>query len=202
MKRLKFKIFLGERDKILAKCSSSDIYVEYCGYLGKKYNSNLSAEEIFKLRREISNKFKLEIDYKENADKLLKQLKEKGFKLVLATTTTKSQLDIYRFENKNIISKANFDDIFDAKFCKEDVTEKKPNPEVHKKIMQLFNVKPEECLILEDSLIGTQAGSNAGIDVAVMYDKYSDGDREKINELAKYQFNNFNEIIKIIKEEM
>lgn len=35
-----------------------------------------------------------------------------------------------------------------------------------------------------------------------MYDKYSDSDREEINKLSQYQFNNFEEIINKVKEEL
>ncbi len=77
--------------------------------------------------------------------------------------------------------------------------EKKPSPEVHNKIMQLLSVSPSECLIIEDSLIGIQAAKNIGIEVAVMYDKYSDCDREEINKIAQYQFKNFDEILNYIR---
>ena len=86
--------------------------------------------------------------------------------------------------------------MFDIVLSKEDVKEKKPSPEIHNKLMKILGVKPNDCLIIEDSLIGVQAGKNAGIEVAVMYDKYSDEDREKIDRIADYSFSSFNEIIK------
>lgn len=187
------------RGEMLSKNKSKDIYLEYCGYLGKKYNSSLSSEEILSLRRQISSEYvKTQIDYKPNADTLLHLLKQKGYTLVLATTTTNVQLNAYRNENLNIKRKANIDDIFEVVLSKDDVNEKKPNPEVHNKILKIFNVKQDECLIIEDSLIGVQAAVNAGIDVAVVYDKYSDENRKVINELSQYQFNNFEEIIKAL----
>ena len=140
-----------------------------------------------------------QIDYKPNADILLHLLKRKGYILALATNI---QLDIYRTENHNIKQKVDIDKIFNLILTQDDVIEKKPSPEVHNKILQKFNVKPEECLIIEDSLIGVQAGINAGIDVAVIYDQYSDSDREKINRLAQYKFNNFSELINLLQDEL
>ena len=187
------------RGEILASSNSKDIYLEYCDYLGKKYNSSLSKEEILSLRRQISDEYvKTQIDYKPNADTLLHLLKHKGYTLALATTTTNVQLNAYRNDNLNIKRKANIDDIFDVVLSKDDVSEKKPNPEVHNKILKILNVNKDECLIIEDSLIGVQAAVNAGIDVAVIYDKYSDDNREQINKLSQYQFNNFDEIIKTL----
>lgn len=191
------------RDSILAQCKSEDIYLEYCDYLKQKYNSSMVARDILDLRWKISDEYiKEQIDYKPNADVLLHLLKENGYILALATTTTNIQLNAYRNINKNIIQKANIDETFDIVLSKEDVKEKKPSPEIHNKILQILNVKPSECLIIEDSLIGVQAGVNAGIEVAVMYDKYSDSDRKEINRLSQYQFNNFEEIINIVKDEL
>ena len=190
------------RDGILAECKSDDIYLEYCDFLRKKFDSNLSAREILDLRWDISDEYiKSKIDYKPNADKLLHLLREKGYILALATTTTNIQLNAYRNFNTNIKGKADIDEMFSLVLSKEDVQEKKPSPEVHNKIMQLLGVSPSECLIIEDSLIGVQAGKNAGIEVAVMYDKYSDGDREEINKLADYRFASFDEVINQIVAE-
>ncbi len=146
------------RDGILAKCKSDDIYLEYCDFLRKKYNSDMSAKEILDLRWNISDDYiKNQIDYKPNADKLLHILKDMGYILALATTTTNIQLNAYRKFNRNIKEKANIDEMFKVILSKEDVKEKKPSPEVHNKIMQLLNVSPSDCLIIEDSLIGLQA---------------------------------------------
>lgn len=191
------------RDRVLAQCKTENIYLEYCEYLGKKYKSNLTPQEISNLRRKISDEYlKYQVDYKPNADKLLHLLKRKGYIIAIATTTTNKQLDTYRTTNQNIKQKADIDKIFDLILTQDDVTERKPNPEVHNKILQKLNVQPSECLIIEDSLIGVQAGANAGIDVAVMYDKYSDADREEINRLSQYQFKNFEEIISRLKDEI
>lgn len=191
------------RDSILAQCKSEDIYLEYCDYLRKKYKSPMTAKEILALRWQISAEYiKKQIDYKPSADNLLHLLKQKGYTLALATTTTNIQLNAYRNVNQNIKEKADIDEIFDIVLSKEDVAEKKPSPEVHNKILQVFNVKPSECLIIEDSLIGVQAAVNAGIDVAVIYDKYSDSDREAINRLSQYQFSDFEEMINRVKSEL
>ena len=81
-------------------------------------------------------------------------------------------------------------------------TKTKRNTEIYSKIINEQNVIKDECLIFEDSLIGLEAAKNAGIECAVVYDKYSDEDREKINAIADYKLNNFNEAIKKLNEEV
>ena len=128
--------------------------------------------------------------------------KEKNYILVLATTTNDHTIETYKKYNQNIISKAPLDSIFDLIYSKGAVKNLKPNPEIHYKILETLNVKPEECLIVEDSLIGIEAAINANIDFIVMYDKFSDGNREKINKVSSKTFNDFNELLETIVDEI
>lgn len=193
-----------QRDQKLKEFSKcEDTYLEYCGFLKEKYNSNMEKQDIKKLRYEIANDYlKNKIDYKKDADKFLKYLKQKGFILVIASTTNDHTIDIYKDENENIRQKANFYDMFDLIYSKGAVKELKPNPEIHIKVMNTLNVKPEECFIFEDSLIGVEAANAAKIDVAIIYDKYSDGNRKQINEKAQYKFDNFQELLNYVKNEL
>ena len=100
-----------QRDEKLKEFSTTeDMYLEYCGFLGKKYNSSLTKKEIKDLRYKIADKYLREvIDYKPNAEKVLHYLKEKGFILVLATTTNDHTIETYINDNENIKSKAPLD---------------------------------------------------------------------------------------------
>lgn len=193
-----------QRDEKLKEYSKSeDAYLEYCDFLKNKYNANISKEEIKRLRYEIAENYLREkVKYKPNAEKVLKYLKEKGFILAIATTTNEHTIEIYKKYNKNIIDKANLEDIFSIIYSKNEVKNLKPNPEVHYKILKELTLKPEECLIIEDSIIGVEAANNANIDVVAIYDKYSDCDRERINKLSQYQFKDFNEMLEYIKAEL
>ncbi len=191
-----------QRDTQLAKAKSKDIYLEYCKFLSEKYKSNLLPEEIYKLRVNIADKYRTTMKYKKDADLVLNMLKNNGFILALATTTGKISLDAYNYRNEYMMKKAKIYDIFSVIYSKEDVKNKKPDPEVHYKILEKLDVKPEECLIVEDSLIGVKAAKNAGIEVVAIYDKYSDEDRKEIMEMANYYFENFEEILNKIKEEI
>lgn len=73
--------------------------------------------------------------------------------------------------------------------------------EIIKLSLKELNVKKEECLVIEDSLIGVEAAKNADIEVCTIYDKYSDSDREEIDRLSQYQFKDFNEMLRYIKVE-
>lgn len=181
----------------------ADVYLEYCAFLKEKYKSQLSKEKIKELRYEIADNYlKTVIDYKPDAEKVLNYLKQKGFILAIATVTSQNTINIYKSENKNIINKANFNDIFSEIYSKDDVKNVKPHPEVYEKILNEFKVDPKECLIVEDSIVGVQAAKTANIESVVIYDKYSDIDRKQINELSQYQFVNFSQMLKYMQEEL
>lgn len=193
-----------QRDTKLKEYSNSqDMYLEYCGFLKEKYKSNLSKQDIKKMRYDIADEYlRNKIDYKPDAEKFLKYLKEKGFILVIASTTNDHTIEIYKNSNKNIIQKANFEDIFTLIYSKGAVKELKPNPEVHYKIMKELNVNNEDCIIIEDSLIGVEAANKANIEVVAVYDKYSDSTRNEINKLSQYQVKDFKEFLDLAKKEL
>lgn len=174
------------RDALLARFSGKENpYGEYCGALGKIYGSPLSKEDILALRHTIDKDFlRNQVDYKPGAPELIRKLHSMGKTLVIATTTKKPNILIYRTENRNIMDKAAFDDYFTAIYTREDVKAIKPSPEVHEKILHDLHKKREDCFILEDSLSGIWAARAAGIPVGAVYDRYSVDDGESIRALS------------------
>ena len=47
-----------------------------------------------------------------------------------------------------------------------------------------------------------EAANGANIEVAVIYDKYSDNNRKEIDKLSQYQFMNFSEMLDYIKQDL
>lgn len=190
-----------QRDILLRTFSKAENpYLEYCKTLGKKYHSELSAEQILKLRYDVAQDYlKNKVDYKPYADEFIRKLKEENFVLAIASTTRRDNMRIYQKQNENIMKKAAIDDYFSLVLTREDVKEMKPNPEVFLKVVEELKVKKEECLIFEDTLVGVEAAKNAGMEVVAMYDKYSDGEREEINQIANYQLDNYADAIEIMK---
>lgn len=190
---------LIERDNIFNTNNDGDIYLNYCEYLKKKYKSELSKEEILQIRRNLSKNFSKNIKYKPDADKVIKYLKKQKIKIALATVSRRETINIYINENEHIKNKCNLQEYFDLILTKDDVTLKKPNPEIYNKIIKKFNIKDlSRCIVIEDSLTGIMAAKNANLKVIAIYDKYSDKDRDKINELADYNVADFRELMECI----
>ena len=99
-----------------------------------------------------------------------------------------------------MLEQMNIAEVFDLITRKEDVKNKKPNPEIYNKIMQYYDASPSECLIFEDSYTGVLASKNAGIEVVNIYDKYADLDRDKINAITDYSIVNYRQFIDYIEK--
>ncbi|MCD8123411.1 MAG: HAD family phosphatase [Clostridiales bacterium] len=187
----------AERDEALRRfAADSNPYVSYCGFLKQRYRSRRSVEEIHALRYQIAQDY-LEhgIDYKDGADELVRRLKAAGYRLCIATTTGRNCINTFRTKNRNMIAKARLDDYFDPIYTREDAREIKPNPEIYLRIMRELGVGPSECLVFEDSLIGVEAAVRAGIEVAAVYGRYSDGDRDAICAIATYEVEDYRTLI-------
>lgn len=97
---------------------------------------------------------------------LLKFLKQNNFKIAVATSSF--------FEDINVIfSKLKLFPYFDVLVSCEDVVKKKPAPDIYLKAAKRLNIKPAECLVLEDSETGVSAGKNAGMKVIAVPNKFT-----------------------------
>lgn len=197
------KSTIGEdRDKFLAENTTGEIYLNYAEFLRTSYDLNKTKEELNALRNVISlNYLKNQIDLKPDADVLLKELKQRGYILVMATIGSRWVIDIYLNENKNILNKIDLKEIFGSNILtKDNVTNKKPHPEVYLKAIEMAKSMPQECLVVEDSLSGIQAAKNAGLSVVCLYDKYSDVDRSEILKISDYNVSGFGELYQRVRK--
>lgn len=89
---------------------------------------------------------------------LLDWLKENGFQLALASSTTRKKLQVK-------MSEAGIESYFDCVIAAEDVSAGKPDPEMFLKAAAHFEAAEDECAVIEDSVVGIEAGRRAGMTV-------------------------------------
>jgi len=94
-----------------------------------------------------------------------------------------------------ILEKVHLLSKFDAIVDGNDVSKAKPNPEVFLIAAQHLNMKPEDCIVFEDSVAGVQAANTANmISIGI-------GEKEVLHE-ADYIFSDFTEIENSFIEEL
>lgn len=202
--RIDLDLIQVQRDtKLREFAKDENPYLAYTGYLANRYGSDLTAEEVLQLRYEISTTYLREkVDYKPGAELVLQRLKAAGFILAIASTTRRKNLDVYRTTNRNVLAKAPIDEMFSLVLTREDAKEMKPHPEIYETAMRMLGVNASECLIFEDSLIGVEAAKAAGALTVAMWDRYSEKERDQINGLADYRFDNYAEVLEQLEKEL
>lgn len=171
-------------------------YLSYCLFLARHCGCSWSGEKVFQKRYEISRDFLIhKVDYKKGAPEVIQKIHGLGKTLVIATTTKRANMDIYRHLNENIRSKAPLDKYFTAIYTREDVSSIKPSPEVHEKLMADLGKTREDCFIFEDSLAGLMAARTAGIPAGLIYDRYSEKDRNRMVPLAEAWYDSWEDVL-------
>lgn len=186
---------MNDRNNFFKNNVGGDIYLNYEKYLIDKYNLKIDIDSFHKLRWEVSKRYlRTQMDFKPFAVDFLNLLKD-NYRLALATTATKDTIDCYMTENEKMSSKCNFYELFDLILTRDDVSMSKPHPEVYLKVLELMNVKSNECIVFEDSLSGVEAAKAANIDVVCIYDRYAVNDHGKMKLLTKYPFYEYKTLI-------
>ncbi len=88
----------------------------------------------------------------------LAALKAAGFHTGVATSAPRANLDL-------IMDGLEFESQMESILASEDVQLHKPNPEIYLKSADNLGVKPENCVVFEDSYSGVSAAINAGAKV-------------------------------------
>ena len=89
---------------------------------------------------------------------LLRVARETFCRTALATMS-------YRKEALHVLRSLGIEDSLDEVLTREDVQNPKPDPEIYFLAAQKLEVQPQDCLVLEDSPNGVQAGVAAGMNV-------------------------------------
>ena len=99
---------------------------------------------------------------------LMQQCRERGVRMGICTTTSRSNLDALLRAHLG----PRWADGFAVTVCGEDVQHKKPDPEVYVKAVRALGIGPLEAVAIEDAPGGLAAGRAADIPVVVTRSAY------------------------------
>ncbi len=92
----------------------------------------------------------------DGVDVLIKDLKEAGFNLSVASSSPHELIEI-------ITARLGIRTYFDFVVSGEDVENGKPHPDIFLKVAELYGCEPVSCLVVEDSKNGAKAAKAAGM---------------------------------------
>ena len=124
-------------------------------------------------------------------EELLKYLKESNYKVAVASSSNMNHII-------NNMEKTGLKKYIDEFASGAEVENGKPAPDVFLLAAERLGVKPEECLVLEDSKAGVIAGSSAGAKVIMIPDMFKPD--EVCKEKAYRIVGNLGEVISILEE--
>jgi len=124
-------------------------------------------------------------------EELLKYLKENNYKVAVASSSNMNHII-------NNMEKTGLKKYIDEFASGAEVENGKPAPDIFLLAAERLGVKPEECLVLEDSKAGVIAGSSAGAKVIMVPDMLKPD--EECKERTYRIVGNLGEVISILEE--
>ena len=123
----------------------------------KYYDESYDFFAIRTRRMELVNRYLTEngVPVKKGLRELLSYLKERDYRIVLATSTYEEYA--LRYLEQTDVRK-----YFDGYVCGDMVTKSKPDPEIYHKAAAIAGAAPDECVVLEDSFNGIEAACAGG----------------------------------------
>lgn len=94
---------------------------------------------------------------------VLLELKKRNIKIACASSSRMTYI-------KKVLDSQNLSELFDLIVTCDDFERSKPAPDIYLYCLNYFNYQANECLVVEDSEIGIQAGKSAGIRVIARKD--------------------------------
>lgn len=148
--------------------SRYDHLVTYDGLPTKKKLQMLSAERGFPQQlhafvNELKQQYTMEFVHSKCKPRFfheftLARLRAADFRLVCCSNSIRATMSL-------MLDKANLSKFLDFYLSNEDVSKPKPDPEIYTKAMSRLELKPEQCVVVEDNPHGIEAGRKAGAHV-------------------------------------
>ena len=170
-------IELDQDDKDVIKGRNS---LDYHPILAKKYT--FDAQETRKRKKKYYHQLCDQVNLFSGVEELLLTLKEKNLLVALATSSELSEANTF-------LQKFSFNHFFNLLVTFEDTTNRKPAPDIYLKAAEKLSLQPQECLVIEDSIVGVTAAKAAGMKCIAVTNTFP---KEKL-QAADYIINNLTE---------
>jgi len=132
----------------------------------------------------------------EGIEDLLLLCKKKGIKLGLASSSVREQIDaILNNLSQNNKQNINFQTIFDATVGGDEVTRKKPAPDIYHKVIKILAIDRENCIAIEDSGAGISSAKANDIACIALKNQYL---KENDSNTADLVINSIHEVVEMI----
>lgn len=124
--------------------------------------------------------------------RLLGYLKKEGFKTALATSTARERVLRY-------LKQTGIAEDFDGVVCGDMIEKSKPDPQIYLTAAESVGTAPQDCIVVEDSPAGCEAGWRAGARVVMVPDLVQPD--ERIRPMLTACVASLDEVISLLERE-
>lgn len=151
-----------------------------------EFDMNITVEEFLEYRKKayMTKVLESDIQPRENLIPLLKDLKSKGIRLAVASSS-------FQDEVQYVTKKIGVHQYFEEFVSGDQIINGKPAPDIFLRAASLLGQEPNDCIVFEDAKAGIRAGNSA--DMAVIAYKTDDTDMEELRE-AYYICKNYGQL--------
>jgi beta-phosphoglucomutase family hydrolase len=123
----------------------------------KKYGLDATFEEMFRVKEKILFELMEKgIQPTKGVVDLLLELRKRKIKLAVASSSHRKMIEY-------VLKTLKITGLFESVVGAEDIERSKPDPEIFQVSAKRLEVKPEKCLVVEDSRLGVEAAKSAGM---------------------------------------
>ena len=149
-------------DEDIDEVSKEQTNIESVKYINEKYFPNLSFDELSIKMYDFVRKEYVKQELKENANILLKEIKNIGKVVLFSATATELLNDSFKVNN--------IDNYFDFVYSASEMNTTKVDGIGFNKVLELENIKKEDALIIEDVFHAIKGAKLQNFDVLAIYD--------------------------------
>lgn len=121
-----------------------------------RFNLEPSVEELIEIKKDRFIQNIHEVKLVDNFYEFMLKLYNEKYLLALASSNNRKSINL-------VMDKFNLKKYIEYSISGEEVVKGKPNPEIFLKAAEKLDVKPQECLVVEDSSAGVIAAKSAGM---------------------------------------
>lgn len=140
----------------------------------------------------VDHYYRNDISVKKGVHKFLDYLKENGYLIGMATSNTHQLVEA-------VLSRNNILHYFDEIVTTCEVPRDKSFPDVFLETAKRLNVKPEECIVFEDTASAVIGAKAAGMKVIGVYDENGTCTLEELKEITDHLIEDFENILEDLR---
>ena len=147
--------------------------VRYVQGVAEKYGIDIDVKKATRKREENFIKNLNNLQLFPGVRNFIQVVKQNGLKIAIATSSDQSKFQA-AFQRVGLVEQQ-----FDVIVTGSEIKHKKPHPEIYFATAKKLELKPSDCLVIEDSIMGVEAAKKAGAFSVAVTNTFSKNDLAK-----------------------